>query len=144
MTYNILVVEDTPDWRAKLVGYLVEEGEYNIFEAEDYETATELLQKQPLDVVLIDIRLVDWDEKNEQGMQLLHELDELSDMNGTQSVVITGYPTMERMRKAFRDHQVVDFIRKRKFDPEEFKTIVRDAVEKARQRRAEIVDKKYK
>jgi DNA-binding NtrC family response regulator len=93
MAYNVLVVEDTPDWRTKLVGYLVEEGEYDILEADNYESATKLLQKQPFDVALIDIRLVDWDETNEQGMQLLRELDAISDENGTQSVVITGYGT---------------------------------------------------
>lgn len=144
MTYSVLVVEDTPDWRAKLVGYLIEdEEEYNIFEADDYETATQLLQEQPLDVALIDIRLVDWDETNEQGMQLLRELDEISDLNGTQSVIITGYGTKDRMREAFRDHQVVDFIEKQRFDPEEFRTIVRRAAEKACRRRGEIIDKKY-
>ena len=144
MAYNVLVVEDTPDWRTKLVGYLVEEEEkYNIFEADNYEAATRLLEKQPFDVALIDIRLVDWDETNEQGMQLLRELDEVSSINGTQSVVITGYGTKERMREAFRDHQVVDFIEKQRFAPEEFITIVREAAEKACLRRGEIIDEKY-
>jgi DNA-binding NtrC family response regulator len=144
MAYNVLVVEDTIDWRTKLVGYLIEEGEYNIFEAEDYETATRLLQDQALDVALIDIRLVDWDERNEQGMQLLRQLDEISESNGTQSIVITGYGTSDRMREAFRDHKVVDFIEKQSFDPEEFKKTVLEAAETARELRGEIIDRKYK
>ena len=144
MAYNVLVVEDTPDWRTKLIGYLVEdEEEYDIFEADDYETATALLQEQSFDVALIDIRLVDWDEENEQGMQLLRELDEIADLNGTQSAIITGYGTKDRMREAFRDHPVVDFIEKQRFDPDEFKMIVREAAEKACRRRAEIIDRKY-
>jgi len=142
MTYKILVIEDTPDWRKKLVGYLIEEGQYDIQEANTYVKASKLLQKQPFDVAIVDIRLVDWDEKNEQGMQLLRELDEIADANGTQAVVITGYGTKDRMREAFRDHQVVDFIEKQHFDPEEFKATVLKAVEKAYRRRGEILDKK--
>jgi hypothetical protein len=47
------------------------------------------------------------------------------------------------MREAFRDHQVVDFIEKQRFNPKEFKRIVREAGEKAYRRRGEITDKKY-
>jgi DNA-binding NtrC family response regulator len=144
MAYNVLVVEDTPDWRVKLVGYLLAEGEYNIFEAEDYETATKLLEEQPLDVALIDLRLVDWDEQNDQGMELLRQLDHVSQENGTQSIVITGYGTKERMREAFRDHIVVDFIAKRTFDPDEFKRTVLQAAETACVLRREITGKRYK
>lgn len=140
MAYKVLIVEDTADWRAKLVGYLIEdEEEYDIVEADDYRKAAKMLQEQPFNVVLVDIRLVDWNEKNEQGMQLLQELDEISDLNGTQSVVITGYGTKDRMRKAFRDHKVVDFIEKQRFDPEEFRMIVRQAAEKAYRRRGEVL-----
>jgi len=142
MAYNVLVIEDTPDWRKKLVGYLIEEGEYNIQEADSYGKASKLLQKQPFDVAIVDIRLVDWDERNEQGMQLLRELDKVADENGTQSIVITGYGTKDRMREAFRDHQVVDFIEKQRFDPEEFKATVLKAAEKAFSRRGEILDRK--
>lgn len=143
MAFNVLVIEDTPDWRAKLVGYLIEEEEYNIHEADNYEKASELLKKQPFDVAVVDIRLVDWDERNEQGMQLLRELDEIAEINGTQAIVITGYGTRDRMREAFRDHRVVDFIEKQRFNPEEFKTTVLEAARKAFQRRGEIIDEKY-
>lgn len=139
MSYNILVVEDTPDWRGKLVGYLIEEGEYNVVEAHNYKTATELLYKDPYDVVLLDLRLIDWDERNEQGMQLLCELDSIAELNGTQAIVITGYATRQRMRVAFRDHQVVDFIEKQRFDPQEFKATVLQAAHRAYDRRAEIL-----
>ena len=143
MAYNILVIEDTKDWRTKLVNYLIEEGEYNIHEADNYERANELLQEQPFDVAVVDIRLVDWDEQNEQGMQLLRELDEIKEANATQVIVITGYGTEERMRRAFRDHRVVDFMKKKGFDPQEFKATVLMAAEKAFRRRGEILDEKF-
>ena len=142
MAYNILVIEDHRDWRTKLVGYLLEEGEYNILWADNYENASELLQKRPFDVVTVDIRLVDWDEKNEQGMQLLRELDEITTAAGTQAIIITGYGTSTLMREAFRDYQVVDFIGKRYFDPQEFKAVVLEAAKKACRRRGEILDSK--
>jgi DNA-binding NtrC family response regulator len=143
MRYNILVVEDTPDWRTKLVGYLIEEDEYKVFEAANYESASELLQTQPFDAALLDIRLTDWDETNEQGMQLLREVDEIREINGTQAIVITGYGTKDRMRRAFRDHQAVDFIEKAHFDPEEFKATVQEAAARAYLRRGEIIAKRF-
>jgi len=144
MVYNVLVVEDTADWRAKLVGYLIQEGVYVVFEAADLETAVELLESQPLDVAIIDIRLVDWDELNDQGMKLLRQLDEISDINGTQAIIITGYGTKDRMREAFRDREVVDFIEKKHFHPDEFKRSVLKAVQTARELRAEIIDRELK
>jgi len=144
MAYNVLIVEDTPDWRAKLVGYLVQdEEEYNIFEAGDYETALQILDDQPLDVAVIDIRLVDWDETNEQGMLLLKELDRIADVNGTQAIVITGYGDKQKMRTAFRDYRVIDFIEKHWFKPVEFKETVRKAAEEAYRAREEVIDTKY-
>ncbi|MFH1636457.1 MAG: response regulator [Chloroflexota bacterium] len=143
MSYNVLVIEDTPDWRSKIVGYLVETGEYNLKEADDYQTAIELLDNDPFDVAIVDIRLVDWDETNEQGMKLLNKLDEIAEINGTQSIVLTGYATKERMREAFRDHQVVDFIEKQRFSPQEFKDTVLSAAKKAFDRRGEIIENKY-
>jgi len=142
MAYNVLVVEDTADWRTKLVDYLIEEGEYNISEADSYEKALKVIRGQPLDVALIDIRLVDWEEENEQGMQLLRELDELAELNGTQSIVVTGYGTKDRMRRAFRDYGVLDFLEKDAFNPQEFKAMVRKAAEKACEIRGEILDRR--
>jgi DNA-binding NtrC family response regulator len=143
MAYNILVVEDTSDWRRKLVGYLVEEGEYSVLEADNYRKASELIQRVPFDVVVLDIRLTDWEEKDEHGMQLLRELDPVADMNGTRAIMITGYGTIDRMREAFRDHQVVDFIEKQHFSPKEFKTTVLKAAEQARLKREETMGGKY-
>jgi DNA-binding NtrC family response regulator len=143
MVYNALIVEDTWEWRTKLADYLIEEGEYNVFEAADYKTATKLLQEQPFDVVTVDLRLVDWDQTDEEGMKLLEEIAEIGQGNGTQAIVITGYGTMERMHRAFRDHQVFDFIGKMDFDPREFKENVRKAAEKAYEIRSEIFDRQH-
>jgi len=142
MAYNVLVVEDTVDWRRKLVNYLIETGEYDIQEADSYEKAHDLIQRHAFDVAVVDIRLVDWDEKNEQGMQLLRELDEAAQANGTRAIVITGYGTKDRMREAFRDHQVVDFIEKQRFTPKEFKMRVLEAAQKAVGERRAILGRK--
>jgi DNA-binding NtrC family response regulator len=132
VAYNVLVVEDTPDWRVHLIHYLIEdEEEYGIFEAETYESAIRLLREQPFDVVTVDLRLVDWDTTDEGGMELLEEIDEIRQRNGTQAIVITAYGTMERMRQAFKDHQVFDFIEKTCFNPWGFCETVRRAAEQA-------------
>jgi len=139
---RILVVEDRSDWRKKLTGILKEEG-YSVREAANYDKAVSLLQKHVFDLVLLDLRLVDWNERDFKGMDLLNDLDKLADEQGTNVIIITGYGTAEHARKAFKDHHVFDFLTKAKFDLQEFKTLVAEAIENAYAKRGDILDEKW-
>jgi two-component system torCAD operon response regulator TorR len=65
---HILVVEDDPVTRAKLVGYFESEG-YRVSEAEDGQSMWPLLSGQPVDLVLLDINL-----PGEDGLYLTRRL----------------------------------------------------------------------
>jgi two-component system torCAD operon response regulator TorR len=65
---HILVVEDDPVTRAKLVGYFESEG-YRVSEAEDGQSMWPLLSGQSVDLVLLDINL-----PGEDGLFLTRQL----------------------------------------------------------------------
>ena len=131
---SILLVEDRPEWRRRLTRYLQKEG-YFVETAKTYTEALDVLARGSFEVVLVDLRLVDWDTTNVQGMQILRHMDELrkeiGKESGTQAIVVTAYPTVETVREAFRDHGVSDILFKPDFDLHSFTEAVRDAAVKA-------------
>ena len=135
MRGKILVVEDFGDWRDLLVGLLQREGHTVEAVATAQEARGSLESAQPLDLTILDIRLVETDETNQDGMQLLAEIRERQPF--TKVIMVTGHGTMELQRRAFRQFHAFDFFRKEEFDSEEFRRAVREAVEEAaRERKA--------
>jgi len=78
---HILVVEDDPVTRAKLVGYFESEG-YRVSEAEDGQSMWPLLSGQSVDLVLLDINL-----PGEDGLYLTRQLRALFDFG---IILVTG------------------------------------------------------
>jgi two-component system nitrogen regulation response regulator NtrX len=141
MRGKILIVEDFADWRELLSGLLQREGHETwpvdtLQEAQDYLEST-----RDLDLAILDIRLVETDESNEDGMRLLAQIRERRDF--TKVIMITGHGTMETQRRAFREYQAFDFFRKEQFDSEEFRQTVREAVDQAAHERVAAKDTDY-
>jgi two-component system nitrogen regulation response regulator NtrX len=141
MRGKILIVEDFADWRELLTGLLQREG-HQVEAVATLQDAREYIdQAKDLDLAILDIRLVETDETNEDGMRLLSELRARQAF--TRVIMITGHGTMETQRKAFREFQAFDFFRKEEFDSEDFRRGVREAVEKAARERQAWKDKDY-
>ncbi len=81
MSYHVLVVEDDAVTRSKLVGYFQNEG-YQVSEAESGEEMRESLQKNAIDLVMLDINL-----PGEDGLMLTRELRSKSDIG---IILVTG------------------------------------------------------
>lgn len=135
MRGKVLVVEDFADWRELLSGILSREG-HDVSAASTIDEARACLEEcLDLDLAILDIRLVEPDDTNEDGMRLLAEIRERNSF--TRVIMVTGHGTMETQRRAFREFQAFDFFRKEQFDSEEFRDGVREAVEQAaRERKA--------
>ena len=128
MKGDILIIEDTQEWRESLRSLLESEG-YRVFEASTAAEAMELLTSRPFHIALVDISLRYQDENDESGMNLLAAMKKRGLDRVVQSIVISGYGTRRRMRRAFVDYNVADFIPKDEFDTEEFLDIVRRVFE---------------
>lgn len=141
MRGKILIVEDYTDWRELLSGLLQREG-YQVDDVATLEEARNYIdQTKDLDLAILDIRLVEIDETNEEGMRLLGEIYERGGF--TQVIMITGHGTMESQRKAFREFHAFDFFRKEQFDSEDFRKAVHEAVEQATRERGAWKDQDY-
>ena len=70
------------------------------------------LESQSFHLVVVDVRLVDWDIENEEGLQILAKMGELGLDSITQKIVVTGYGTLERQRVALAKYGALDFIPK--------------------------------
>jgi DNA-binding NtrC family response regulator len=93
------------------------------------EALVYIAENKDLDLAVLDIRLVDVDESNEDGIQLLAEIRR--HLPFTRVIMITGYGTMETQRKAFKQYQAFDFFSKAQFDSGEFKDAFQEGIEQA-------------
>ncbi len=69
----ILVVDDVPDVRMTLSGILMDEG-YRVCTASSRDEALHILQTQRFDVAVLDVRLVDSDIGNRDGLLLMRDI----------------------------------------------------------------------
>jgi len=141
MRGTILIVEDFGDWRELLSGLLQREGHQVTAVATLQEAQACIDAANDLDLAILDIRLVETDETNEDGMQLLAEIRDRQ--ASTRVIMITGHGTMETQRRAFRDYRAFDFFRKEQFDSEDFRQSVHEAVEQAARERQASKDADY-
>lgn len=141
MKGKILIVEDYADWRELLKGLLRREG-YQVEAAGTFEEAQTYIDgSKDLDLAVLDIRLVETDETNADGMRLLAYICKRQPF--TRVIMITGHGTMEMQRRAFREYKAFDFFRKEQFETEEFRQGCREAVEQAARERHRWKDKDY-
>jgi two-component system nitrogen regulation response regulator NtrX len=141
MRGKILIVEDFVDWRELLSGLLQREG-HQVEAVSTLEGARTYMEATAdLDLAILDIRLVETDETNQDGLRLLAEIRERQ--ASTRVIMITGHGTMETQRRAFREFHAFDFFRKEQFDSEEFRQGVREAVEQAARERKADKEKEY-
>ena len=121
---RVLVVDDLEQWREELVETLQRGG----FEVDSASTATQALEqlnKSLYHLLVLDIRMVDADQSNTGGIELLKELDKRDLSEATKVIILSAYGTKEQMRVAFRDHKVADFLSKDEFSNRAFLESVR-------------------
>jgi two-component system nitrogen regulation response regulator NtrX len=141
MRGKVLIVDDYADWRELLTGLLEREGHQVTAVGTLDDALAQIEEHQDLDLVVLDIRLVETEDNNEDGMRLLARVRE--QLAFTRVIMITGYGTMETQRKAFREFKAYDFLRKAEFDSEEFRRSFQEAIEQAHRERRTWKDKEY-
>ena len=141
MRGKVLIVEDYTDWRDLMSGMLLREG-LVVETAGSLQEAQDVLQKsKDLDLAILDIRLVETDEMNEDGMRLLSEIRKKQEF--TRVIMISGHGTMEMQRRAFKEYKAFDFFRKEQFDSDDFRQGVQAAVQEAARDRQRARNKGY-
>lgn len=127
---RVLVVDDLEEWRKQIVKILEKAG-YETGSAGTYDEALERLQAEIYHVVVLDIRLVDKDENNVEGIELLRELEQRGLGQSFKIIILSAHGTLDQMREAFKEFGVVDFLGKDSFyRGEKLLTSVREALDR--------------
>jgi CheY-like chemotaxis protein len=138
---RILLVEDEREWQVKLrellQGYL-----YSITVADSLQKASDFLKHHVYDLVLLDLRLREWEEENFEGWQLMDSLATCREEQGTQVIIISAYGQPTHVREGFKNYHIADYFDKKRLDPHEFQESVAISVEKAYEERGAILDRR--
>lgn len=131
-SFRVLVVDDDEEWRS-LLTEIFPSPEFRVETAASAQHARAALRSTFYHLLTLDIRLQDADEANVEGFELLRELAKNGQNEAMKVIVLSHFGTDEQQREAFKDYDVMDFVRKARkggkgFDNREFLGNVRDAV----------------
>lgn len=124
----ILVVDDDREYR-EIHQRRLEPTGARLYIAGSQGEARHLIERQFFHAAVLDIRLVDRQAENVEGLELAKALFELGESTGI--VIVSGYGTPERVREAFRKYHAVDFLEKATYTPQMFVTALEDAASAA-------------
>ncbi|MBN1873936.1 MAG: response regulator [Anaerolineae bacterium] len=96
---RVLVVDDFPDVRVTLSGLLSDEG-YQVRSASSRAEALHLLDAERFHVAILDVRLDESDAANHEGLQLMHEINEIDPTVAI--ILLTGYATVRMVQEALQ------------------------------------------
>lgn len=118
LRHNLMIVDDEPIVRKSLSDWLKEEG-FDILTAEDGYKAIELIEKEKVDCVILDLKMPGID-----GIQVLKEIK--ARRPDTKVIMITAYGTIQNAVEAMKIG-ATDYITK-PFDPEEIVESIKRAL----------------
>jgi FixJ family two-component response regulator len=136
---GVLIVDDFQNWRT-LYGRLLSD-ECSVVEAERYEEAITAIQvrRPPFHVAVLDLRLVEHDASNIDGLRIVDQLSVISPT--TTPVLITSHGDLNTAAQARHrgTYAAMDKYSPQleRFDENTFMDIVRDAIGEAERRRGE-------
>jgi CheY-like chemotaxis protein len=122
---RILAVDDNRRWRELLSETLQQSG-YYVDTAASYAEASQRLSDALYHLLILDIRLEDADEENNEGMDLLRQIKQHGPDDALRVIILSAFGTKSQMREAFRDHHVADFQSKDDFDDVAFVELVHE------------------
>ena len=124
MNEKILIIDHEPDIRKGLETILVKKG-YQVMTASGSEAGISVLKSEPLDLVIMDIRMPGMD-----GLEFMREVKKLGD--DVEVIVLTGSVSVENAVKALRDDGAFDFLTKPLKNVDQLINSVKEALQKQR------------
>lgn len=119
-----LIVDDDDSWR-DIVAELLEDCGFQVESAATFEKAERLIKAGTHRVAVIDLSLGGADHRNQEGLQVLEQLA-ASDPN-CQSILLTGYATVELAVSVITEGRAMTCLRKESFSRAEFRALLRKA-----------------
>ena len=101
--YNVLIVDDEPDYR-EMFSLILNEKNYNTYVATNINESQKIIQDNKIDIVITDLIM-----KNETGIELLHWIKKYNSEIGV--IIVTAYGTVETAVQAIQDGAYNYFIK---------------------------------
>ena len=112
---RVLVVDDVSEWREELTEILERAG-FLVDSASSMKEALGRLDETLYHLLVLDIRMDPLDPGDASGIDLLRELDTLGLNEAIKVIMLSAYDTKERIKLAFKEYKVADFISKDAFN----------------------------
>lgn len=130
-TKHILIIEDSPQW-TELIKDTLEQSisaySLSIASVPTFDNAVRLISRNRYSLIISGIRLSDTDPEDRSGLEVIRRLRQSERGRKTPVIIISGYPTIDFVREAFQDLNVLNFISKSDFDPSDFVKTVSKAL----------------
>jgi DNA-binding NtrC family response regulator len=125
---TVLVVDDDDDWLASLTQALPANTHYET--AQTYAEASGKIAARRFDLVVCDLRLVDDESNNFEGMGLIRGLRVQDQARGasTPVIIVSAFGTPEHIRESYRDFKIYYFFDKRYFAPPKYHDVALEAL----------------
>jgi CheY-like chemotaxis protein len=94
---KVLVVDDLPDWQKTLSGLLRDNG-YEVKAVGAIDTALQALEHEYFNVAILDVRLDESNEDNQDGLALMRQIKER--WPSVEIIILTGYAKVSMAQKA--------------------------------------------
>ena len=125
MIKRALIAEDMAYWQ-KIFRRSMEKEGFICDVAANLAEARELLPANCYTAALLDIRLDELDDNNEEGLLILSELATRDPE--TAVLIVTGHGTVKIAREAYKRYNAVDIYEKKEFDPKVFTEVAAELV----------------
>ena len=96
---RVLVVDDLPDVRSTLSGLLSDSG-HEVRSVSSRAEALQLMDTERFHVAVLDVRLDESDEDNQDGLLLMEDIHRK--WPSTAVIILTGYGTVDMVQKALQ------------------------------------------
>ncbi len=124
-----LVVEDSEAWR-QILTELLEDMGLEVDIATSAAEAMRLIRGHPHRIAVVDLALAGRDHRNRDGLTLLAALQRQDPE--CQTIMLTGYATVEVTVTALRNYGALTLLEKSRFSRREFKALVHQALARPR------------
>ena len=123
LPFTALIVEDDPSWQAILTELLTDAG-LEVETVGGLQAAQGLINKKMHRLAIVDLSLKDNDANNQDGLQVLHDLQEHDP--GCIKILLTGFATVELAVNALTQYKAHTCLRKEMFQRSQFLDLIRD------------------